>query len=83
MKYLDLIRVALRTGRVTRRYPREEPLLTEAFRGFVEIDPERCWGCGACALACPSNALRVEVDGGSVRLQYFLGRCVQCGKCFE
>lgn len=68
---------------MTRRYPGEPPLLTERFRGAIEVDPERCWGCGACAAACPPNAIRVEVDGEGVRLYYFLGRCIFCGKCYE
>ncbi len=84
MSYLRLLEVALRTGRVTRRYPKEEPLVTEDFRGSIEIDPERCWGCGACALACPPNALSVVgAVGGALYVEYFVGRCIFCGRCAE
>lgn len=57
--------------------------MTERFRGAVEIDPEKCWGCGACAAACPPNAIKVEIGREVVRLYYFLGRCIFCGKCSE
>ncbi len=83
MSYLRLLGVALKTGRVTRRYPAEEPLVAEGFRGPIEIDPERCWGCGACALACPPNALTAGSTSGAVYLEYFVGRCIFCGRCAE
>lgn len=32
----------------------------DPFNGTVQIDKERCWGCGACADACPYNARYVN-----------------------
>ena len=29
-------------------------------RGYVEIDPEECRGCGLCVLACPVGCLYVS-----------------------
>jgi hydrogenase-4 component H len=83
MSYIRLLKVASEVGRVTRRYPREAGLVTEYFRGAIEIDPTRCWGCGACTLACPPNALSIKVGGEGVTIEYFIGRCIFCGRCAE
>ncbi len=83
MSYLRLLKVASEVGRVTRRYPLEEGLVTEYFRGTIRIDPTRCWGCGACTLACPPNALSLRVSGDEVSVEYFIGRCIFCGRCAE
>jgi formate dehydrogenase beta subunit len=39
---------------------------------FVEIDQERCTGCGYCVEACPFEAPRREPDGGTAR------KCTLC-----
>jgi hydrogenase-4 component H len=80
---VKILEIALRTGRVTRRYPVEEPLLTPEFRGSIEVDPSKCWGCGACTKVCPSNALTLTPSGKGLVLEYFVGRCVFCGMCAE
>lgn len=83
MTYFKLLEIALRTGRVTRKYPKEESLVTEDFRGAIEIDPIRCWGCGACVLACPPNALTIDSAGKTLSVEYFVGRCIFCGRCAD
>jgi len=78
-----LLSIAARTGRVTRRYPYEPPLVTEEFRGRVWIDENLCIGCGACVNACPSNALTIEEEGGRRVVRYFMGRCIFCWRCVD
>jgi len=42
----------------------------------------RCFGCGACAAACPKSALRMVPDAeGFVYPQLDAARCVKCGIC--
>lgn len=83
MSVAKILEIALRAGRVTRRYPREPPLLTPEFRGAVRVDPSKCWGCGACVRICPPNALALRPSDKSVALEYFVGRCIFCGMCAE
>ncbi len=80
---LKLLTVAKEAGVVTRKYPYESPLLTEEFRGKIEIDASICWGCGACVKACPSNALTIRESMDVRELVYFAGRCIFCGRCAD
>lgn len=43
---------------------------------LIDIDAERCIGCGKCVADCVGTNLRVE--GGTARV---LGRCILCGHC--
>ncbi|MCX8185316.1 MAG: 4Fe-4S binding protein [Sulfolobales archaeon] len=83
MSIAKILEIALKTGRVTRKYPYEPPLLTSEFRGAVRIDPSKCWGCGACVKICPPNALALRNSGKEATLEYFVGRCIFCGMCAE
>ena len=75
---LKIVRERLRQGHRTGRFPAEEPLLPERFRGAPQLDPARCpTGCSDCAARCPFGALRV--DGGQLRLD--LGLCLFCADC--
>ncbi len=81
---LSLLVIAGSKGRVTRRYPFEEPLTTSEFRGKVEIDESKCIGCGACVNACPPNALELlSNSNGTKTLRYFIGRCIYCWRCID
>ncbi len=75
--------IAKKAGRVTRKYPFEKPLVTDEFRGKIEIDEKECIGCGACANACPPNALKLIKGENTFILQYFIGRCIYCWRCID
>jgi ferredoxin len=54
-------------------------LPAEAPFGLVEVDPEACTLCMACASACPPRAL---VTGDEQpELKFIEDNCVQCGLC--
>ena len=83
VKFVKILSISLKTGRVTRRYPLEESLVTPEFRGEIRIDPEKCIGCWACTNICPPKALTVERDEDKAVLKYFVGRCIFCGMCAD
>ncbi len=51
----------------------------------LNIDVERCKGCGYCINACPKKALsKVIVEGKlypSVEVDY--SKCIACGICYQ
>lgn len=69
--------------RVTRKYPFEPSPAPEGFRGQPEIDIEKCIGCTACSMACPTRCIEIT-DAEDERVTvYFLDRCSYCGRCEE
>jgi len=55
--------------------------------GKVEIDKERCKGCGLCTISCPKGLIRI---GDEINRQgYFYvvldpnGKCTGCAICGE
>ncbi len=83
LKFMKLIKIASDAGVVTRRYPYQPALVTPEFRGKIEIDPERCWGCAACVNVCPPNALELVEENGLRSIRYFIGRCIFCWMCVD
>ncbi|MFS2222672.1 formate hydrogenlyase complex iron-sulfur subunit [Pantoea sp. B65] len=82
---LKLIKKIIKTGGATLEYPAKPLDLSADFRGKPEYNPQQCIACGACANACPSNALTMTTadDGNSLRWSLFLGRCIFCARCEE
>ncbi len=76
-----LMELAVSVGKVTEKYPFAPIEVPEDYRGKPVIDPDLCTGCGACASACPPQAVRVYEEGDLRVVHLFLGRCIFCGRC--
>lgn len=83
LKPIKLVIIAGETGRVTVKYPFKKPIISPDFRGKIEIDPEKCVGCGACVNACPPNALEMLESRDKKVLRYYIGRCIFCWRCID
>jgi ferredoxin len=51
--------------------------------GKVTIAPADCTACGACTLACPTEALALVRNGDEVAFTFDHGVCVGCGECIQ
>ena len=77
--------IALKGGVVTLDYPLgPAPPLPERFRGKVELDLDRCVGCGGCANVCPSRLIVLtDREASWRRVDIFRERCTYCARCEE
>lgn len=75
---INLLRARIRQKSRTIAYPDgPAPALPERFRGHPVVTGARCEdGCGACAEACPTGAVRLRPT-----LAVDLGRCLFCAEC--
>lgn len=82
---LKLFEQIRKTGNATVAYPFAPLETAPGTRGKPEHDELRCIACGACAAACPPNAISMETDLKHETLTWAInyGRCIFCGRCEE
>ncbi len=82
MNALALLLDNLRRGTRTLRFPARaaEP---PAFRGLVQMDRDRCQGCGMCAFVCTSSAIVFRAKPTTYEWSYDAGQCTFCGRCVD
>ena len=82
---LKLFKEIRRTGDATIEYPFAPLNLPEGYRGKPQHVEEACIACGACAVACPPNAISMELDRTQEHITWAInyGRCIFCGRCEE
>jgi len=77
--------ISLVTPAYTTKYPGEEHIPFERFRGKPVVDGDNCVGCETCANVCPPQAITFSDDPGkkirTIRRDY--GKCIFCGQCQE
>lgn len=79
----DILKMTIKTGVVTTKYPEKEDHVSEVFRGKPQIIPEKCTLCGVCAEACLSGALSLEMSEFEKILTLSYCGCIFCGRCEE
>lgn len=74
-----------KTGDATIGYPFQPLEMPDGFRGKPEHNEKLCIACAACAIACPANAITMELDAEQNYLTWDIsyGRCIFCGRCQE
>lgn len=74
---------ALFKGPYTHPFPKEPLEPQKRFRGKPKFDEDECVGCGACAMVCPANDIKVvdNVKEGKRVITLYYDECIQCGQC--
>lgn len=77
--------ISLVTPAYTTKYPFEEHIPFEKFRGKPVVDNENCVGCETCANVCPPQAITFT-DDPEKKIRTIVrdyGKCIFCGQCEE
>lgn len=70
-----------RHKKITRPYPFVPVNPPENLRGRLEVDPNKCIGCGNCVRTCPSRLISIETHEDEKIVMFSSGRCIYCGRC--
>lgn len=75
---IKIFRERLRQGYRTSSFPKEEPVLSQRFRGLPRLDTGLCrTDCNDCEQRCPTGAF-IRKNGKTI---LDLGRCLFCADC--
>jgi len=87
----EMFRTAMQKP-VTEEYPFGKKVVTERFRGKLDIDPVKCTGCSVCEIVCPAGVITMVPVGkkviGSREVEvkkplFDLYSCISCGQCVD
>jgi NADH-quinone oxidoreductase subunit I len=87
----EMFRTALEEP-VTEEYPFGDKVVTERFRGKLDIDPVKCTGCSICEIVCPAGVITMVPVGKKTigtrevdvkRPSFELYTCISCGQCVD
>lgn len=78
---LRIFKKSLQTGIVTTKYPKEDDIPAEGFRGLPQWDMTNCQKCGQCAIACPTKAITCNKEEPFWRIE--AKKCIFCGYCID
>lgn len=70
-----------RHKKITRPYPFVPVTPPENLRGRLEVDSNKCIGCGNCVRTCPSRLISIETHEDEKIVMFSSGRCIYCGRC--
>ena len=54
-------------------------------KNHIDINPERCKGCGVCVASCPKDCIEIGGEINHMGYKYAQFKhtdCVACGMCF-
>ena len=74
---LAITKTRLQQGYRTAKYPKENPVLPDRFRGLPLIAAQECGDCRQCIESCPVQAIATSRNEPCIDL----GKCIFCGSC--
>jgi len=80
---IRVLMARIRQKHRTMKFPAgNPPPLPEAYRGRIELSPDKCTpACAKCAGVCPTAAVSADTSATNNRVTVDLGKCLFCGQC--